>query len=177
MYKDYEDYVEMVQKEGEEPNDHYFWQECEYDAVTDYIRDRLKREFGYGFTPDKRGIGTVCDDVEFAGNYYSFRIDVTVESGYYDGVCFDYALREINGLFCDEVPGIDWATRWLEDSGMNTGMVKIQAKNLQKRLAAAIEEAQNKIDAILAECTPHTLQLDTLFSNGEAWYSEVKKAS
>ena len=115
---------------------------------------------------------------EVAGIPLSVDIEVLMRSGYYEGANLDYEINyradsvEFDDLSEAFQAYFDVATY---DFDMNKGLATIQAKNAANRLEAMSEELIENVEKILkANCT-HVLQVSARFSNGETWYSEVKK--
>ena len=116
---------------------------------------------------------------EVAGIPISVDIELLMRSGYYEGANLDYEIMyEVDNVKFDDISEAwqafyDVAT-W--DYDMNKGLATIQAKNASKRLESMCDKLVENVEKILKENCTHVLQVSARFSNGETWYSEVKKS-
>lgn len=173
-------------------NIYAIFQENEYDDfIYDDVKDNISNDLeaytknskaylGYSskFYRDASLIEVVSVTDEIAGVPFTVSIEVLMRSGYYEGANLDYEINyNVESVEFDDLSEafqayFDVATY---DFGMNKGLATIQAKNAANRLEAMSDELIENVEKILkANCT-HVLQVSARFSNGETWYSEVKK--
>lgn len=104
-------------------------------------------------------------------------INVLLRSAYYEGANLDYNYR-----FCIDNEEYECISDACEEfiykyvnAYKNEGMAKIQSKNAEKWLEKTLDKVTDKIEDIFKETCTHVLEVSSVFSNGETWYSEVKQ--
>lgn len=125
-------------------------------------------------------IATVYRMFDFIGIPFEVSLNINLKPGYYKGAYLDAVLK-VNGYEYDNTDYIDFTelledglwdtkqTRRYSNSGRLQGFVTMQAKNLKKRIKAAVSSI---IDDVEKAVTPVTQQYTVFaqFSNGETWY-------
>lgn len=126
-------------------------------------------------------IADVTRNFDFIGIPFEISLEISLKPGYYEGSYLDAVLK-VNGYEYNDTNYIDFA-ELLEDglwdtdqacsygnSGRLQGFVTMQAKNLKKRIKAAVSAI---IEDVEKAVTPVTQQYTVFarFSNGETWYS------
>lgn len=162
-------------------NDYYFALECcgdilareGWDAINENDGDR---SYPTHFFAEKTVLLTV------SGIEAEITAKAGVTAGYYDGACFDWAAGlKVYGNSGEYVGEYDLtggysvdaetvvADEWIE----NRGLCKIQAKNVVKRIYAALGELVAECEAAFEECSEHRLACIGIGGNGEGFYVDL----
>ena len=173
-------------------NIYAIFQEDEFDDfIFDAVKDSVSNELGayvknseayLGYSNNYYEDATLFEVVSItdyiAGIPLSVDIELLMRSGYYEGANLDYEIR----YYVDIIEFDDISEAWqayfdvaIWDFDMNKGLATIQAKNAVKRLENISVELVENVEKILKDNCTHVLQVSARFSNGETWYSEVKK--
>ena len=155
--------------------DDYFEQKDDIIEVLKTIENSYRRvDF-----PDE--IATVYRMFDFIGIPFEVSLNIDLKPGHYEGSYLDAVLK-VNGYEYEDTDRIDF-TELLEDglwdtdqaccygnSGRLQGFATMQAKNLKKRIKAAVSSI---IEDVEKAVTPVTQQYTVFvrFGNGETWYS------
>ena len=168
------------------------FQEDEYDDfIYDDVKDNISNDLvayvknsnaylghSNNYYKDASIIEVVSLTDEVASVPFTVSIEVLMRSGYYEGANLDYEINyNVESVEFDDLSDawqayFDVAT-WAFD--MNRGLATIQARNASKRLEIISNELIENVEKILKENCTHFLQVSARFSNGETWYSEIKK--
>ena len=167
----------------ENAHDDFIFQDVETN-VSEAIDEYIRESNGYWTTSmigyrDAKKIESFYVSEELAGISIGIKIDVLMRSGYYEGANLDYEIS----YFVESVEFDELSEAWQAfydvatyDCDMRVGFAKIQAKNASNRLSALHDRVVSDVEKILKENCTHILQVSARFSNGETWYSEVKKS-
>lgn len=154
--------------------DDYFEQRNDIIEVLKTIENSYRRvDF-----PDE--IATVYRMFDFIGIPFEVSLNIDLKPGYYEGSYLDAVLK-VNGYEYEDTDYIDfielledglWDTKQIcrySNSGRLHGFVTMQAKNLKKRIKAAVSSI---IEDVEKAVTPVTQQYTVFvqFGNGETWY-------
>lgn len=133
--------------------------EFDYTNAIEIIKEALEKKIK-NFNCYRKDVFVDRDVVEVGGKifdyydkdykqWYDLAVIVTYDIGYYDGINFDWQVRDYGGEIHDYT---------------NAGYSKKTLNN--------IEQTIKKIEEVLQEYTT-PMQVTARFSNGETWYSKV----
>ena len=159
-----------------------------YDDVKDSVYNDLdayiKKSNAYSvhsnnYYRDATIINKVSITDEVAGVPLTVSIELLMRSGYYEGANLDYEINyNIDSIEFDDITDafqayIDVATYTFD---LSKGLATIQARHATNRLETLSDELIENVEKILKDNCTHVLQVSARFTNGETWYSEVKKS-
>ena len=105
-------------------------------------------------------------------------IEALTRSGYYEGSCYDVqGTVDVDGEKYDLFGEYSFAECHVVDDNLlgNYGLSKIHASHLVKKVEAIRAKLVEEAEKVFRANCDNELVLTARFSNGEAWYSEVKK--
>lgn len=104
------------------------------------------------------------------GYYEAGTLDWAIFANDENGNSFsgEYAPEDVDGLVLDALDYIGW-----RESHWNAGIIKMQAKNIARKIEAAIERAQDGAEEFCRQHCTGVYGLAYLFSNGEAGYIKI----
>lgn len=128
-------------------------------------------------------IADVTRNFDFIGIPFEISLEISLKPGYYEGSYLDAVLK-VNGYEYEDTDYIDfaellenelWAANrscFSSNYGRLSGFATMQAKNLKKRVKAAVSSI---IEDVEKAVTPVTQQYVVFvqFGNGETWYKPV----
>jgi hypothetical protein len=115
---------------------------------------------------------------ELAGVDIDLEIQMLYRIGYYEGACLDWhtIVNIGNNKYIDDEAEdvVDDRCYWGSWSGLNDGMLAIQAKNIQKFINQKREEMINAVEEIFTKASM-PLEVVERFSNGETIYRKIEQ--
>lgn len=104
------------------------------------------------------------------GHYEARVLDWSIFASDENGSSFDgeYEPEDVDGLVVDALDFVDW-----RESYWNRGLIKMQARNIEKKIRQAMERARTLAEDFCRQNCTGVYELAYMFSNGEAGYNKV----
>lgn len=175
VYDDTEDEIECLQERAmsEGPKSGYYnrWR---LPSDSDKYRGRdsialLQKVVGLNLSP-ACGMDITIEIQYNCGHYEAGCLDWSIFCCDENGCSFDgeYTRDDVDGLVVDALDYVSW-----RESYWNPGLIRMQSKNIEKKIRQAMEEAMKEAEDFCRQNCTGVYGLAYMFSNGEAGYRKI----